>query len=93
MLEKSIGLNVDCVCYDLEDSVTPGKKAAARSNIRRFLEQPRASGIKETAVRINAVSTGLALDDLTEVVCMAPIEFCYKITHGLIIMPCPAQSS
>jgi len=67
MLEKSIGLNVDCVCYDLEDSVTPGKKAAARSNIRRFLEQPRASGIKETAVRINAVSTGLALDDLTEV--------------------------
>ena len=68
MLDKSISLNVDCVAYDLEDSVTLGKKAEARSNLRRFLEQPRPSGIKEQAVRINAVESGLALDDLTEVV-------------------------
>ena len=68
MLDKSISLNVDCVAYDLEDSVTLRKKAEARSNLRRFLEQPRPSGIKEQAVRINAVESGLALDDLTEVV-------------------------
>ncbi|KAL8663914.1 MAG: hypothetical protein Q9202_003463 [Teloschistes flavicans] len=67
MLDKSQGLNVDCVTYDLEDSVTPQRKAEARSNIRRFLQQPRSAGVRENAVRINAVQTGLALDDLTEV--------------------------
>ena len=68
MLEKSRELTVDCVAYDLEDSVTPGKKVEARSNIRSILQKPRPRGIKENAVRINAVDTGLALDDLTEVV-------------------------
>jgi citrate lyase subunit beta-like protein len=67
-LEKSRSLNVDCVAYDLEDSVTPGRKAEARSNLRQFLLQERSKGIKEQAVRINAVETGMALDDLTEVV-------------------------
>ncbi|MCJ1389338.1 hypothetical protein MMC18_002194 [Xylographa bjoerkii] len=67
MLEKSRGLTVDCVAYDLEDSVTPSKKSEARTTIRRFLDQPRAAGIKEQSVRINAVESGLALDDLTEV--------------------------
>ena len=69
MLEKSRGLNVDCVAYDLEDSVTPGKKPEARKAIRKFLDQSRAKGIRESAVRINAVESGQALDDLTEIVC------------------------
>ncbi|KAL9074934.1 MAG: hypothetical protein Q9157_004204 [Trypethelium eluteriae] len=68
MLTKSRGLNVDCVAYDLEDSVTPGKKSEARSNLRSLLEQPRVEGIREQAVRINSVDSGYALDDLTEVV-------------------------
>jgi len=68
MLSKSRGLNVDCVSYDLEDSVTQGKKVEARQNLRQFFLQPRAEGVKEQAVRINSVDSGLALDDLTEVV-------------------------
>ena len=68
MLDKSRGLNVDCVAYDLEDSVSPGKKAEARKAISKFLEEPRAKGIRENAVRINAVESGLALHDLSEVV-------------------------
>ena len=68
MLDKSRSLSVDCVTYDLEDSVSPGKKAEARGNIRRLLEQSRPPGIKEQAVRINSVSSGLALADLQEVV-------------------------
>lgn len=68
MLDQSRVLSVDCVVYDLEDSVTPSKKSEARSNICRFLQQSRPNGIKENAIRINAVQTGLALDDLTEVV-------------------------
>lgn len=67
MLDKSRGLNVDCIAYDLEDSVTLGKKAEARQNLRHLLEQPRAAGIREQAVRINSVESGLALDDLQEV--------------------------
>lgn len=59
---------MDCVAYDLEDSVTLSRKAEARSNLRQFLEQPRSSTILEQAVRINAVESGLALEDLSEVV-------------------------
>ncbi|KAL8777522.1 MAG: hypothetical protein Q9213_007827 [Squamulea squamosa] len=66
MLDKIQGLSVDCVAYDLEDSVTLGKKLEARRNISQIL-QSRSPGVKENAVRINAVQTGLALDDLTEV--------------------------
>jgi len=69
MLDKTRGLTADCVAYDLEDSVTRGKKAEARANIRRFLEQPKAPGIKECAVRINAVGTGYEADDISGVVC------------------------
>jgi citrate lyase subunit beta-like protein len=67
MLEKSRGLNVDCIAYDLEDSVTPGKKAEARSNLRALMSQPRVQNVREQAVRINSVDSGLALDDLTEI--------------------------
>lgn len=68
-LDKSLGLKVDTVCYDLEDSVTPTKKDEARTNLRQFLEQRKnPGGIRETSVRINAVETGLALKDLNEVV-------------------------
>ncbi|KAL8994859.1 MAG: hypothetical protein Q9169_005280 [Polycauliona sp. 2 TL-2023] len=66
MLEKSQGLTVDCIAYDLEDSVTPSKKVEARTNVYRLL-QTRSATVKENAVRINAVQTGLASDDLTEV--------------------------
>ncbi|KAF8477130.1 citrate lyase subunit beta-like protein [Kalaharituber pfeilii] len=67
MLEKSQKLNVDCVTYDLEDSVIPSFKGAARENIKQLLQRPRASGIREQAVRINAIKTGLAEDDLNSV--------------------------
>lgn len=52
--------------YDLEDSVTPGRKAEARSLVRKELDRSMPSGIKERIVRINSVESGLALDDLTE---------------------------
>lgn len=53
--------------YDLEDSVTPGKKAEARSLVRKAIDQSIPDGIKERAVRINSVGSGLALADLQEV--------------------------
>jgi citrate lyase subunit beta-like protein len=55
------------VAYDLEDSVTISKKPEARKNLLSFLSQPRPPHILELSVRINAVSTGLALEDLTTI--------------------------
>ena len=65
---------MDCMAYDLEDSVTLTRKREARANIRQLLDQPRAAGIKEQSVRINAVESGLALDDLTEVVLFSVVK-------------------
>ncbi|KAI9849225.1 MAG: hypothetical protein M1838_000213 [Thelocarpon superellum] len=67
MLQRARGLDVDCVAFDLEDSVTPGMKAEARSHIGRALAQPRAPGVREQAVRINSVESGLAYEDLMAV--------------------------
>ncbi|KUL92245.1 hypothetical protein ZTR_02328 [Talaromyces verruculosus] len=66
-LDKSRSLAADCVAYDLEDSVTPHKKAEARQLVRRAIDQPAPAQIRERAVRINSVDSGLALADLTEV--------------------------
>lgn len=43
-------------------------KAEARQALRSVLALPRSAGIKEQAVRINAVDSGLAEDDLAELV-------------------------
>ncbi|EGD99314.1 citrate lyase beta subunit, partial [Trichophyton tonsurans CBS 112818] len=67
MLDKSRMLSVDCIAYDLEDSVTPSKKAEARRLVRAALDLPSPAGARERAVRINSVGSGLALADLTEV--------------------------
>jgi citrate lyase subunit beta-like protein len=69
MLEKSRSLlAVDCVAYDLEDSVTPAMKAAARRNVKEILGRRRAPGIGEQAVRVNSVESGLVEEDLRVVV-------------------------
>ncbi|OLN95915.1 Citrate lyase subunit beta-like protein, mitochondrial [Colletotrichum chlorophyti] len=67
MLAKSLGLKSDNVTYDLEDSVTPLLKSQARGQLLSFLsnQTSRPPSISELAVRINAVETKFALDDLT----------------------------
>ncbi|MCJ1463301.1 hypothetical protein MMC07_001907 [Pseudocyphellaria aurata] len=67
MIEKTRGLKVDCIAYDLEDSVTASRKVEARANICDILNEPRPNGVGERAVRINSVGSGLAEDDLNEV--------------------------
>ncbi|KAI6093933.1 beta subunit of citrate lyase [Hypoxylon rubiginosum] len=66
MLTKSLGLASDNITYDLEDSVTPSAKPQARDALRTHLRDlpSRPPSIFELAVRINAVSTPHALDDL-----------------------------
>ncbi|KAF2875034.1 Pyruvate/Phosphoenolpyruvate kinase-like domain-containing protein [Massariosphaeria phaeospora] len=67
MLEKSASMTVDTLTYDLEDSVAPLEKSEARQNLGAILSKPRPSTVKEACVRINSVDSGLALDDLTEI--------------------------
>ena len=47
--------------------MTPGKKAEGRQNILTVLNKDRVPNVREQAVRINPVGSGLALDDLTEI--------------------------
>jgi citrate lyase subunit beta / citryl-CoA lyase len=64
---KARGAGADALILDLEDSVAPLQKAAARAIVGRLVED---QAPREWAffVRINALDTGLTLDDLCTVV-------------------------
>lgn len=62
-IAKALGSGADALILDLEDSVAPGAKAAARAAVREALEAPRAGGPK-LLVRVNGLDTGLADADL-----------------------------
>jgi citrate lyase subunit beta/citryl-CoA lyase len=75
--EKKLGKADDCgadaLILDLEDSVAPENKPAARELVPAFMrERPRERRKSELWVRINPLSTEYALGDLAAVVCAAP---------------------
>lgn len=74
MLEKAAGLAVDEVLFDLEDSVTPDAKAAARQNLVTAANSFDYSG-KTLAFRINPVSSQWFYQDLISVVENAGAHF------------------
>jgi citrate lyase subunit beta/citryl-CoA lyase len=89
---KARGIGADALILDLEDSVAPAQKAAAREIVGRLVED-KAPRDWAFFVRINALDTGLALDDLCVVVkpgldallipktdCVADVE---RIAHYL----------
>ncbi|CAN5763967.1 aldolase/citrate lyase family protein [soil metagenome] len=67
MLAKAPSLPADQVFCDLEDSVAPGEKEAARGNVIAAL-QAGEWGDKTVVVRINAIDTSWAYRDVIEVV-------------------------
>ncbi|WWC61474.1 uncharacterized protein I303_104058 [Kwoniella dejecticola CBS 10117] len=66
MLEKSFSSPADSVAYDLEDSVSPGKKAEARNLVAGILNGDRRPQ-GEVVARINALGTGFEEKDLQAV--------------------------
>ena len=75
--EKKLGKadesGADAIILDLEDSVTPANKPAARKLAADFLTaRPRAGRRYQIWVRINPLDTDLALGDLAAVVASAP---------------------
>lgn len=63
---KANGIGADALILDLEDAVTPGRKAFARGAVRELL----AGGPRNWSflVRINPLGSGLTLEDLAAVV-------------------------
>jgi citrate lyase subunit beta / citryl-CoA lyase len=57
----------DALILDLEDSVVPANRSAARSRARTFLASTESAGFRRY-VRVNNLASGAALDDLTAVV-------------------------
>lgn len=71
MFEKSLSLNADSLILDLEDSVTPENKDAARRAVVNWLEEGDFQG-KERLVRINPQDTPWGREDLEAVVGAKP---------------------
>ena len=67
MLERALGFNADIIMVDLEDSVPPAEKAAARDLARQWVPTLRQAG-KRVMVRANSLDTGLTRDELTAVI-------------------------
>lgn len=65
-IEKARTLAADAVILDLEDSVAPEAKAAARAQVRGALAAG-GFGAREIVVRINGLDTPWWLDDVTAV--------------------------
>lgn len=64
-VEKALGSEADAVILDLEDAVPVSEKENVRPAVAAALQQPRAGACY---VRINALVTGLTIDDLDAVV-------------------------
>ena len=60
-------LNADIIMVDLEDSVPPAEKVAARDLARQWVPTLRQAG-KRVMVRANSLDTGLTRDELTAVI-------------------------
>ena len=67
MLERALGFGADVVMVDLEDSVPPGEKLAARELAVEWVPKLRAAG-RRVMVRVNSLDTGLTADELAAVV-------------------------
>jgi len=67
-LDKAMASGADAVIVDLEDSIAPDGKAAARKTAAAFLTEVAKSGDRpHLLVRVNGIATGLIDEDLDAV--------------------------
>ena len=67
-LKKSIKLQADILCFDLEDSVPSNEKEAARILVARYLAARQGENDSFIYVRINSFDSGLVDGDLERIV-------------------------
>src|ERR1700731_4195546 len=65
-IEKARSLPADAVILDLEDSVAPPEKAAARAQVAQAV-RTGGFGPREVVVRVNGLDTPWGLDDLNTI--------------------------
>jgi citrate lyase subunit beta/citryl-CoA lyase len=70
-LEKAKTLPADSLILDLEDSVAPEAKGAARDNVCAAVKAG-GYGRRELVIRVNAVETAWGMDDLRAAASVAP---------------------
>ena len=75
-IAKALTLDCDCICMDLEDGVATSQKAVARVGAAKALTELDFSRT-ERLVRINAVGSGFAQDNLAQVLVARP--------HGIVL--------
>ena len=63
MLEKALSFDADVIMVDLEDSVPPAEKAAARDMAAEWAPKLRRNG-KTVMVRVNSLDTGLTASEV-----------------------------
>jgi len=78
-LARSKQSGADALILDLEDSVVPANRPAARAQARAFLAETGDAGFRRY-VRINPLTSGAALDDLAAVLPGKP--------HGILLPKC-----
>ncbi|MCB5945537.1 CoA ester lyase [Acidocella sp. KAb 2-4] len=72
-LGKADATGADALILDLEDSVAPSRKAAARELIPSFLKQrPRGTRKSQLWVRVNPLDTDMTLTDLAAIMAGGP---------------------
>jgi citrate lyase subunit beta / citryl-CoA lyase len=72
-LDKAMASAADAVIIDLEDSISPERKSAARQSAAAFLRDAvKLATRPRLLVRVNGLQTGLADDDLDAVVPAGP---------------------
>jgi citrate lyase subunit beta / citryl-CoA lyase len=69
---KALGCGADALLLDLEDSVAPAQLPAARQRVRELLEAHIDRSRQQLWVRVNALSSGILLQDLVAVFPGAP---------------------
>ena len=67
LFSKAIGSAADAVCFDLEDSVLPEQKAAARAHVREFLLSKTVTQ-KPIVIRVNNSRSPFFAEDLAAVI-------------------------
>ncbi|MCY6383191.1 HpcH/HpaI aldolase/citrate lyase family protein [Hoeflea prorocentri] len=70
-MEKATGLDCDTIIVDLEDSIAPDEKPAARNALEDRLSRTGPPG-KEWIIRINALSSKWGHDDIVEAARLRP---------------------
>jgi citrate lyase subunit beta/citryl-CoA lyase len=70
--EKAVATAADAVIFDLEDSVAPARLSLARGLVAAFLAARANRGQQQLWVRVNSLSSGRLLGDLSAVITGAP---------------------